>query len=86
MYFTARGATLNFVCHICGKSFKRKEHLKTHQTSVHEKVEVECNFCKKKMHPSSYNRHVKYVCAYAINQDQTEVEDDVVHLNEEFLN
>lgn len=86
MNFTAKNFTTIYVCSICGKSFKRNEHLKTHQSSVHEKVKVECNFCKKKMHPSAYKRHVKYACKnQTVNQDYAKSGDGVECLNEEYL-
>lgn len=31
----------------CNKAFKRKEHLRRHVDSVHQKVKLPCKFCKK---------------------------------------
>lgn len=51
-----------FVCDVCGRVFKRKDHLKTHTESLHEKKKIKCRFCSKMLHPLSYSRHIKQAC------------------------
>ncbi|XP_014224829.1 zinc finger protein 431-like [Trichogramma pretiosum] len=38
---------LTYNCGTCGKTFKRKSHLKTHVVSVHNKITYACNICTK---------------------------------------
>ena len=36
-----------FTCHICGKSFKKNAHVKTHIENVHMGEQVQCSVCNK---------------------------------------
>ena len=36
-----------FTCQICGKSFKKNAHVKTHIENVHTGEQVQCGVCKK---------------------------------------
>lgn len=46
----------------CSKIFRRSDHRKTHEKSVHEKNKVSCNLCKKMFHPSAFHRHIEQSC------------------------
>ena len=36
-----------FTCQLCGKSFKKNAHVKTHIENVHAGEQVQCGVCKK---------------------------------------
>ena len=49
-------------CHLCGKIFGRKDHLKAHIKSVHEKIKFMCELCSKECsYKSDLTKHIKNV-------------------------
>ena len=50
------------LCNLCGKSFKTSEHLKQHDTQVHQERRFQCNLCQQKFASSgSLNRHISTI-------------------------
>lgn len=45
-------------CLPCGKSFKRKNHLKVHRETVHEGKKKMCPDCGLLWHPMALQRHI----------------------------
>ena len=56
-------------CPKCSKSFKRREHLRDHLDSVHDKsTSVKCPYCRKELRSSmSFMRHIKEVHERKLN-------------------
>ena len=54
----------NFDCILCNKSFKRKDHLQRHRSSIHHrKTEVACSKCDKKFtRKDNLKKHIKFCC------------------------
>ena len=54
----------NFDCILCNKSFKRKDHLQRHRSSIHHsKTEVACSKCDKKFaRKDNWKKHIKFCC------------------------
>ena len=54
----------NFDCILCNKSFKRKDHLQRHRSSIHHrKTEVACSKCDKKFErKDNWKKHIKFCC------------------------
>lgn len=65
------------VCSMCGKSFKRKEHLNVHIKSVHDKIKFKCIMRSKSMCESSIVRHLRKTCKKMVRH-QRSVEGNVL--------
>ena len=54
----------NFDCILCNKSFKRKDNLQRHRSSIHHrKTEVACSKCDKKFaRKDNLKKHKKICC------------------------
>lgn len=51
-----------FHCDLCGKVFKRKEHIKNH-LNAHLKKRSICSLCGRWFHPLALKRHKEQICS-----------------------